>query len=184
MRVRIQAGNLSVEAVGSESLSYSGGQRVSKIRTNLVPTAISLLALVVALSGTAYALTLPDNSVATRHLKDGAVTGKKIGSGAVSGGKVLNGSLSQEDLNFDALSVSGYERVYSGNKPLPAGAQDAAEVDCPPGKVVISGGYWMSHFDLMVGWEHAIDQNTYSVRAYNPTNQASEFGAYAICVKG
>lgn len=46
------------------------------------------LALVVALSGGAYALTLPRHSVGTKHLKKGAVTTPKIKHGAVTQGKL------------------------------------------------------------------------------------------------
>jgi hypothetical protein len=50
---------------------------------------ISMLALVVALGGTAYAAaTLPKNSVGTKQLKNKAVTTSKIANGAVTGAKV------------------------------------------------------------------------------------------------
>jgi hypothetical protein len=39
---------------------------------------LGLLALFIALSGTAYAATLPQGSVGTRQLKDGAVTSDKV----------------------------------------------------------------------------------------------------------
>lgn len=58
---------------------------------------ISILALVVALSGTAYAA-LADGSVRTRHLANGAVTNPKIASNAVTSPKVRDGSLGLHDL--------------------------------------------------------------------------------------
>lgn len=57
------------------------------------------IALVVALSGGAYAATaLPKNSVGTPQLKKGAVTAPKIAGNAVTGGAVKNGSLTADDL--------------------------------------------------------------------------------------
>jgi hypothetical protein len=50
---------------------------------------ISLIALFVALGGSAYAATrLPKNSVGTKQLKKNAVTGPKIKSGAVTAAKI------------------------------------------------------------------------------------------------
>jgi hypothetical protein len=43
-----------------------------------------LLALGIALTGTAYAATLPKNSVGAKQLKNGAVSAKKIKKNAVS----------------------------------------------------------------------------------------------------
>ena len=58
----------------------------------------STLALVMATSGGAYAVTtLAPNSVGTTQLKTGAVTTPKIAPGAVTSGKVLNGSLQLND---------------------------------------------------------------------------------------
>lgn len=58
---------------------------------------VSLLALFVALSGGAYALTLPKNSVGARQLKKNAVQGSKIKGGAVTSSKVKDASLLSTD---------------------------------------------------------------------------------------
>lgn len=58
---------------------------------------VALMALFVALSGGAYALTIPKNSVGTKQLKKSAVTGSKIKNGAVTSSKVKNGSLLADD---------------------------------------------------------------------------------------
>lgn len=54
---------------------------------------VALIALFVALGGSAYAFTVPKNSVGTAQLKDSAVTGAKLDSSAVTSSKVKNGSL-------------------------------------------------------------------------------------------
>src|SRR3978361_922619 len=57
------------------------------------------LALVCALSGTAYAVAkLPPNSVDTQAIQNGAVTGPKIASNAVTGVRVKNDSLTGDDV--------------------------------------------------------------------------------------
>jgi hypothetical protein len=58
---------------------------------------IGLLALCVLLTGTAYAATLPKDSVGTRQLRDGAVSAAKIKRNAVSSPKVRNRSLLAKD---------------------------------------------------------------------------------------
>ena len=55
---------------------------------------VGLLALFVALGGTAYAATLPRNSVGPAQLKRNAVTAPKLARGSVTAAKVRDGSLS------------------------------------------------------------------------------------------
>jgi hypothetical protein len=64
---------------------------------------IGLLALCIGLTGTAYAATLPKNSVGTRQLKDSAVSAKKIKRNAVSSRKVRNRSLLAKDFKAGQL---------------------------------------------------------------------------------
>jgi hypothetical protein len=59
---------------------------------------VSVVALIVALGGTSYAVTaLPSKSVGVKQLKRNAVTGKAIKGGAVTSGKVKDGSLLTKD---------------------------------------------------------------------------------------
>jgi hypothetical protein len=89
--------------------------------------AISILALVVALSGTAYAA-LANGSVRTRHLAANAVTSPKIAPEAVTetdlrddavrGSKVLDGSLSLHDLGG---AVTAQTTTTGSSIPIAAG---------------------------------------------------------------
>jgi hypothetical protein len=56
-------------------------------------TAISCIALFVALSGAAYAAGLAKNSVKTKNIANGAVTAAKIKSSSVNASKLANGSV-------------------------------------------------------------------------------------------
>lgn len=76
--------------------------------------AISVLALVIALSGTAYAA-LADGSVRTRHLAKGAVTTPKLATSAVTSEKLARGAVATSDLRDDAV---GGAKVRNGSLSL------------------------------------------------------------------
>ncbi len=77
--------------------------------------AVSVLALFVALGGSAYAFHLGKNSVGSKQLKknaviaakikSGAVTGPKIAGGAVTGAQVKEGSLTGTQINAATLGT-------------------------------------------------------------------------------
>ena len=75
---------------------------------------VSLMALFVALSGGAYALTIPKNSVGAGQLKKNAVAGSKIKSGAVTSSKVKDRSLLTKD--FKAGQIPPDRRVYRARR--------------------------------------------------------------------
>jgi hypothetical protein len=54
---------------------------------------IGLVALCIALTGTAYAATLPRNSVGTKHLKRNAVTTSKVKNGTLQAADFRAGQL-------------------------------------------------------------------------------------------
>src|SRR3712207_4833178 len=83
---------------------------------------IGLLALGIALTGTAYAATLPKNSVGTRQLKNGAVSAKDIKRNAVSSSKVKNRSLLAKDFKAGQLPKGPKgEAGASALNPVPSG---------------------------------------------------------------
>ncbi len=91
-------------------------------------TAISLLALFIALGGTSYAaVTVARNSVGTVQLKNGAVTSAKIAVDAVTSAKVRDGALVARDFAAGTLLVG--PRGDDG----PPGLDGAPGADGPPG---------------------------------------------------
>ncbi len=85
----------------------------------------ALLALAVALGGTAYAVTkAPANSVVTKSIKNNAVTGTKIkdgnvtgadiASGAVTGAEVADGSLTGADLANGSVGAPDLDPAVGG----------------------------------------------------------------------
>lgn len=97
---------------------------------------IAVIALICALTGTAYAA-LGKNSVGSRQLKAKSVTTGKIANNAVNAAKVADGSLSGQDINLAAL----------GTVPSATSAANAANADtlaghgaaCPPATTLIRG---------------------------------------------
>jgi hypothetical protein len=92
---------------------------------------VGVLALFIALSGTAYAATLPRNSVGPAQLKKNAVTSAKIKKNAVTGAKVKSGSLTGLDINESALgkvpSATAADRATTADRAATAGVASSLE---------------------------------------------------------
>jgi hypothetical protein len=74
-----------------------------RLLSHLHSQAISYLALFVALGGTAYAASLPANSVGTKQLKTSAVTTGKIKPDAITTDKVEDATLQAQDFASGVL---------------------------------------------------------------------------------
>lgn len=72
-------------------------------------TVLGVIALIVALSGTAYALKLKKNSVGPKQLRMGAVTEAKLAPGAVTTTKLGNGAVTHSKL--DTSQQAGWAYV-------------------------------------------------------------------------
>jgi hypothetical protein len=71
---------------------------------------VGLIALVLALSGTAYAAThvtgkdIKNKSITAKDIKPNALTGKQVKDGGLNGADIADGSLSGDDVADDSLS--------------------------------------------------------------------------------
>ncbi|MEX2108089.1 MAG: hypothetical protein WD827_04290 [Solirubrobacterales bacterium] len=85
----------------------SGGRALEQVAGYVRRHHLGLLALFVALSGTAYATTVkaPKNSVVTKSIKKKAVTKAKLAPNSVDGSKVLDGSLTGADISLATLGA-------------------------------------------------------------------------------
>ena len=86
---------------------------------------VALLALFVALGGTAYAASsLPRDSVGTAQLKNGAVTGTKIATGAVTAATVKTHTLLAKDFAKGQVPTGppgpGYQFTHSTSLATPS----------------------------------------------------------------
>jgi hypothetical protein len=126
---------------------------LTRIRSGLTfANVVSMLALFVALSGGAYALTIPKNSVGAKQLKKNAVTRSKIKNGAVTSSKVKTGSLLAEDFKARQLPAGppgpkGDTGASVKDAPLPTrttvfsqSGGGVATAVCPAGYVAVGGG--------------------------------------------
>jgi hypothetical protein len=130
--------------------------------------AVSMVALVVALGGTSYAVAqLPARSVGSKQLKPKAVKGAHIKSNAVTSAKVKDGSLTGKDVNESALGpVASAGRATNADLAARAGiaggldrivyrvaavavppapdpttsTEGVATARCDPGQLVTGGG--------------------------------------------
>src|SRR3954464_13778275 len=90
---------------GRTTRNRKGSPMLAVFRSHLTfANVVSLMALFVALSGGAYALTIPKASVGAKQLKKNAVTAPKIKKKAVTSPKVRNGSLTGTDVRNDSLT--------------------------------------------------------------------------------
>jgi hypothetical protein len=98
---------------------------------------ISIIALIAALSGTAYAA-LGKNSVGSRQLKSKSVTTGKIANNAVTGAKVAKETLTGDDIKIGQLpSVPNANEAAHAKNADTLGENHAA--NCPGGSTLIRG---------------------------------------------
>ena len=97
---------------------------------------ISVIALIVTLSGTAYAALAP-NSVGPRQIKPKAVTGAKFADGSIKTDKVAKTTLTGDDINLGALGTvpRANDAQSVGNTEKVAGHS----ASCPGGTLLIRG---------------------------------------------
>ena len=139
---------------------------------------VSVIALFVALGGSAYAVTLPRNSVGTAQLRRDAVTRSKIREGAVGSSQVKDRSLRITDFMAGALPAgpkgdAGSTGATGAPGPRgPAGATNVVvrtvsaanaqpdvhtvvSVDCHPGERAVGGG--ATYAGVFTGTEQVVE---------------------------
>jgi hypothetical protein len=106
--------------------------RIFRTRRPSPALVISIVALLVALGGTAYAgITIPKNSVGTKQLKDGAVTTKKIKNGTVTASKINTSGLTvPRALQANSATTAG-SATTATNATNATNAANAAVGDSP-----------------------------------------------------
>ena len=106
-------------------------------RKRVSPTmVVSLVALLVAMAGTAYAALGP-NSVGTRQLKTGAVVGSKFADNAVIGAKVAKHSVTGSDIKVADLGT--VPTAGEAHKAAVTSTLNGHSASCPAGTILIHG---------------------------------------------
>jgi hypothetical protein len=145
---------------GAPSNTRTEGRRW-RLKTPSAGLLVAIVALVVALSGTAYAgMTLGKNSVGTKQLKNKAVTNGKLAKNAVGTGKIANGAITAGKLSTglvvpsatnattaaSATALANVTYVQSAVKTAANGTATTPKstpgaASCPTGTFAISGGF-------------------------------------------
>ena len=180
---------MRLNRVSQEPLGKGGS-----VRKPSYANVASTLALLVALSGAAYAAALAPNSVGTKHLKDKAVSRAKIKDNAVNSAKIAPGGVGASDIGgqqvgFDHLSFTPYDmnnlRVGGNIEVLAPNDNGQSFAHCDAGWYVVGGGWTVNNYDVKIGGSFAEDHNTWVVDGYYPgaqTNPAVTIQARAVCV--
>ena len=120
------------------------GQRKRRIGVPSPAMAVAITALVVALTGSAYAaISIPPNSVGSRQLKAKAVTGGKIANGAISGGKIAEETITGQNIKLSALGT--VPQAANATNAANAAAVDGHSASCPSGTTLIRGLCYDTH---------------------------------------
>ena len=103
---------------------------------------VSIVALVVALGGTAYAGSLiPNNSVGTKQLQNGAVTTKKIKNAAVTASKINTSGLNVPTANFAISAGSAGSATNASHASSADNATNAGHASSADGLTTLPSGH-------------------------------------------
>ena len=103
---------------------------------------ISILALVISLSGGAYAATqLAPNSVGTAQIRDNAVTAPKIANGAVTRFKIASGAVNGSRVADNSLTGADVDESTLDLPGAAGGAVTLAGVDFHPRDSTVTSRY-------------------------------------------
>jgi len=89
---------------------------------------MSVIAVFIALGGTAYAFQLGKNTVGSKQLKKNAVTAAKIKADAINGSKVIDGGLTGADLAAASIDSSKLAPGTIGTASLANGSVGGAKL--------------------------------------------------------
>ena len=171
-------------------------------------TALSVIALFVALGGTGYAAAT--GSIDSREIRNNTVQGKDIRNSTIRGGDVRNNSLtgsdvaetrlgkvpssSRADLATNANTIGGLapgafarDVQYLTASSTDSGATKQVFINCPTGKSVIGGGSQIGGTDAaFLQTDRPIVNNTQwfgQARSANGTDTNYSLSATVICAR-
>lgn len=118
---------------------------------------------------------LSDNAVTTGKITDSAVTNSKLAANAVTTGKIADGEIRATDLG---TIVTAQNTVQ-----INAGAEGTADVACPAGSILISGGgYWTTGANNLR--TTLKEGNGWRVEGKNTLGGSAPLTVHAYCLVG
>lgn len=167
-----------------------------------VALALSLLALVVAMGGSAAAIVvtgaqIKDSSVTTRDIKNNSLKGTDLKNESLKSSDLRNGSIKLQDLSAGARGFAGFQIVIAESGNIAMNDSGAVRAVCPLGKKTVGGGgAWFdggqgssvinrNNPELFVGGSPSLpvsnNANAWYVAGRNLANEALRLRAYAVC---
>ena len=161
---------------------------------------VATIALLLALGGTAWAVTvtgadvkdrsltgadISSSAIATRHLAPNAITSVKIGSGAVTSADIANSTITSSDLNA-ALSAQIINRAVvhvTTTGSIPAGQVVTSTPSCGSGDVVGGGATFddpPTDGQVVRSWPSSA--HAWSATIANVAATPINYTAYAVCL--
>ena len=122
---------------------------------------IALLALFIAIGGSAYAFHLGKNAVKTKNIKNAAVTEAKLADGAVSAAKLANGAVNSAKLGTGAIGAQNVGDIVlrTDTVPMPDATAPGGEAKCHSDERLLGGGVDLSTNALDVSTTGAFPSN-------------------------
>lgn len=148
---------------------------------------------------------LADEEVTTANIADGAVTSDKLADGAVTAEKLADDSVGTRALQDNSVSTAKLRnlsvstdklqnfsvtalklapiQMVSNSATIAPESDGGANVQCPSGSVVISGGGRSSTFFMPIVTS-VRNFNGWHVGAHNPTQSSRTLEVFAYCLSG
>lgn len=151
--------------------------RFGRLRRPSPGTVIAMLALMVALGGTAAANLPGNNSVISSDIANSAVRAPDIRADAVRASEIRTDAVGADELKATFINGSG-QNVTNGTS-------NQATATCPAGMQVVSGGF---NWDLSVAGLHttSVELNTaaqsVTVVGFNNSGANRTLSARAYCI--
>ena len=128
---------------------------------------VSTLCLFLLLGGSAYALSVPRNSVGTRQLQAKAVTNGKLANGAISGAKIAEATITGQNIEMSALGT--VPQAANASESAEAQKLDKHEASCPEHTTLIRGVCFDDHSNPPIEGVEAAAESCASRGGYLPT---------------
>ncbi|MGI9556512.1 MAG: hypothetical protein ACR2N5_01080 [Solirubrobacterales bacterium] len=167
---------------------------------------VSVIALMFALGGGAYAMSVPNNSVTSPSVKDKALKGKDLAPDAIKSGRINNGTIQSRDIGKDEVKGKDIKsgavkssEIRNGEVraadlgeiversvsiEIENGEMESGQVQCNEGEQVTGGGAdWDQPSENAPLLEsHRVDNGWKATAEHNAGNGSKNLKITALCL--